>query len=57
LQVNNQFADNFFRQNFFFRCAEAVSNHGFLVMLAWIIPLFLQARVVARARRQREQEN
>jgi RNA polymerase sigma factor (sigma-70 family) len=57
VQVNNQFADNFFGQNIFFRCAEAVSDHGFLVMLAWIIPVVVQARIVGNARRRRELGN
>jgi RNA polymerase sigma factor (sigma-70 family) len=57
LQVNNQFADNFFGRNFYFRCAETVSNHGFLVMLAWIIPVAVQARIVGNARRRRELGN
>ncbi|MEI9961648.1 MAG: sigma-70 family RNA polymerase sigma factor [Limisphaerales bacterium] len=57
LQVNNQLADSFFRQNLFFRCAEAVSNHGFWLMLVWVIPVTLMSRVVAQARRRRERTN
>jgi RNA polymerase sigma factor (sigma-70 family) len=56
-QANTEIAKAFIRQNLFFRCAFAISNHSLLMMLAWIIPMALQARVVARARRRREQNN
>jgi hypothetical protein len=56
-QANTEIARQFIQQNLFFRCAQAVSNHTFLMMLTWVIPVTLMARVMARARRQREQEN
>jgi hypothetical protein len=56
-QANTETAAQFFRQNLFFRCAKIVSDHGFLLMLGWIIPLALQSRIMARARRRREQTN
>lgn len=56
-QVNTEIAAQFFRQSLFFRCAKIVSDHGFWLMLGWIIPLALQSRIVARSRRRREQAN
>ena len=56
-QVNTEIAAQFFRQSLFFRCAKIVSDHGIWLMLCWIIPLALQSRITARARRRREQEN
>ena len=57
LQANTEIARQFIQQNRFFRWAEVISNHGFWLMLAWVIPVALQGRVVARARRRREQGN
>jgi RNA polymerase sigma factor (sigma-70 family) len=57
VQANTEIAGHFFRQSLFYRCAQTVANHGLLMMLAWVIPLGLQSRVVARARRRREQTN
>jgi RNA polymerase sigma factor (sigma-70 family) len=54
VQANTDMADQFFRRNLFFRCAEAVSEHGIWLMLFWVIPVTLMSRVVARARRRRE---
>jgi len=54
-QANTEAARQILEQNLFFRVSRVVANHGFLLMLGWIIPLVLQARVVARARRRREQ--
>jgi hypothetical protein len=56
-QVNTEIAAQFFRQSLFFRCAKIVSDHGIWLMLGWIIPLALQSRIMARARRRREQKN
>jgi RNA polymerase sigma factor (sigma-70 family) len=56
-QTNTEMAKQFFQQNLFFRCAKFVSNYGLFLMLAWVIPLTLMSRVVARARRKREQKN
>jgi RNA polymerase sigma factor (sigma-70 family) len=56
-QANTEIAAQFFGQSLFFRCANIVSNHGIWLMLGWIIPLALQSRLIALARRRREQEN
>jgi RNA polymerase sigma factor (sigma-70 family) len=57
VQANTEIARQFFQQSLFFRCAQIVSKHGFLVAFGWTIPLILQARIVARARRRQEQGN
>jgi hypothetical protein len=54
-QANTEIAKQFIQQNLFFRCAQILSNHGIWLMLGWIIPLALQARITGRARRRREQ--
>jgi hypothetical protein len=56
-QANNDVAGQFIRQNLFFQCAHAVSKHGIWLLLIWVIPATLQARIVAHARRRREQKN
>ena len=56
-QANTEIARQFIRQNLFFRCAKIVSNHSIWLTLAWVIPLALKSRIVARARRRREQKN
>jgi RNA polymerase sigma factor (sigma-70 family) len=56
-QANNQLTTQFFRQDLFTRVSLAMNNHSLLMMLLWVIPMALQARVVARARRRREQAN
>lgn len=56
-QANNESARQFFQQNLFFRCAQVLSNHGLLLMLAWVIPVTLMSRVVARARHRAEMKN
>jgi len=56
-QANNSIAQRFFDQDFFFRVAKTISDHNFLLMLAWIIPLTLQSQIIARARRRRELAN
>jgi len=54
-QANTGVAQQFFDRNLFFRIGRIASQHNFLTMLIWIIPLLLQSRVVTRARRRREQ--
>jgi RNA polymerase sigma factor (sigma-70 family) len=54
LQANTEIARQFIQQKWFFRCAKVVSDHGLLMMLVWVIPVTLMARVVARARHRRE---
>ena len=56
-QANTEIARQFFRQNWFFQCAKIMSDHGLLMMLIWVIPVTLMARVAGRARRRREQGN
>ena len=56
-QANTEMAKQFIRHNFFFRCAQIVSNHGLLLMLAWVIPVAIQSQILARARRRRERGN
>ncbi|MDR3459533.1 MAG: sigma-70 family RNA polymerase sigma factor [Verrucomicrobiae bacterium] len=57
LQANTEAARLLLQQDPFFRVARVVANHGLWLMLAWIIPLMLQSRLVARARRRRAQSN
>jgi hypothetical protein len=33
-----------------------ISNHSLWLMLVWVIPVSLQSRVAAKARRRREQQ-
>jgi RNA polymerase sigma factor (sigma-70 family) len=56
-QANTEIAKQFFQQDFFSRVSMIVSNHGLLLMLLWVIPVSLQSRIVARARRNRELTN
>ncbi len=53
-QANTEAAKQFIYNSLFFRIGYAISRHSLLVQLTWIIPMFLQARVVTRARRRRE---
>jgi RNA polymerase sigma factor (sigma-70 family) len=54
-EANTPMVAELLGQNLFFRVAQVISNHGLLVTLLWVIPVTLQARVVALARRRREQ--
>ena len=56
-QANTEIANRFFQQDVFCRVSQTVANHGFFLMLLWVIPVTLQSRIVARARRQRELAN
>jgi RNA polymerase sigma factor (sigma-70 family) len=53
-QANTDAAKQFIQQSLFFRCAQPISNHGLLLMLLWVIPVTLMARLVKRARRKQE---
>ncbi len=53
-QANTEAAKQFIFNRWFFSVAHVISRHGLLVQLAWIIPMFFQARLVTRARRRRE---
>ena len=55
-QANTEVARHFMDQQLFFRMSRAIGNHAFWLMLAWVIPTALQARIVAVARRRRELE-
>jgi RNA polymerase sigma factor (sigma-70 family) len=55
-QANNEIAQQFLRQNLFFRFSQIKSSHSILVLLLWVVPIALQGRIVARARR-RQMEN
>jgi RNA polymerase sigma factor (sigma-70 family) len=50
--ANTEIATQFFQQSLFFRSALMVSNHGIWLMLMWIIPMALMARIVGRLRHQ-----
>jgi RNA polymerase sigma factor (sigma-70 family) len=54
-QANTQLATQFFNQSLFFQIGESLSNHSIWVMLISALPITVQARIVARARRRREQ--
>ncbi|HEX4265233.1 MAG TPA: RNA polymerase sigma factor [Verrucomicrobiae bacterium] len=56
-QANTEIAREFCRQSSYFRIAQAIANHGFWLTLLWVIPVLLQSRVIARARRRRELVN
>jgi hypothetical protein len=56
-QANNDAARQFIAQNWFFQIAQTWLKHGILVLLIWIVPTALQARIVARARRREESHN
>ena len=55
IQANTDAARLFVQQQIFFRLAQIVSAHNFWLMLFCMAPMFLQSRIVARARRRREQ--
>ena len=56
-QANTELARQFIGQGLFFRIGYFLSDHNLLLNLAWIIPLVLMSRVVARGRRRREPGN
>ncbi len=53
-QANTDIARQFLQQNRFFRVSRVVADHGFLLMLLWVIPVSWQARVVARRNGRRQ---
>ncbi len=53
-QANTEAAKQFIQDQVFFRIARAIANHGLLITLAWVLPLAIQSRIVARARARRE---
>jgi hypothetical protein len=56
LQADTDVAKQYFQESLFFHAARTVSRFGFLIMLAWVIPVFVQARIVAQARIRREEK-
>jgi RNA polymerase sigma factor (sigma-70 family) len=56
-QANNEIAQTFFQRDIFSRISHWLSDHSLLMMLLWVIPVSLQARIVTRAQRRREQIN
>jgi RNA polymerase sigma factor (sigma-70 family) len=54
-QANNEMTRQSLPQNLFFRCSYWVSNHAVWLIFFSMIPVTLQARIAARARRRREQ--
>jgi RNA polymerase sigma factor (sigma-70 family) len=54
-QVNTEIAKQFFAVRPFFQIAQAISVHGFWLLIMWVIPVTLQSRILARARRMNEQ--
>jgi len=54
-QANTEIATQFFQQSPFFNIAQTIGRHSILLMLIWVVPMMLQSRLIARARRQREQ--
>lgn len=55
-QANSDIARRFFEQDFFSTVSQWLSRHSMLTLLLWVIPVSLQSRVIAKARR-REQTN
>jgi hypothetical protein len=55
-QANTEIARQFIQQSPFFQISAIIKKHSILLMLVWVLPMGLQARLVARARRQRERD-
>jgi len=54
-QANNSVAVEFLRQTPFFRIAEFIARYNLWAL--WVIPMFFQSHIVARARRRQEWKN
>jgi RNA polymerase sigma factor (sigma-70 family) len=54
VQANTAAANEFVNQAWFFRICNVIVKHGALLMLAWVLPMVLKGRIIARARRKRE---
>jgi hypothetical protein len=50
-QANSDPAEQFFRSTFFFRAALITVRYSILMHLVWVVPMFLQWRMIARRRR------
>ncbi len=55
-QANTEIARQFIQRSPFFQISAIIQRHSILLMLVWVLPMCLQARLVARARRRWEQE-
>jgi RNA polymerase sigma factor (sigma-70 family) len=56
-QFNNAIAGQVIGPNLFFRFSQSIVRYVIWLNLLWVVPVALQSRVVARARRRREQGN
>lgn len=54
MQANNDYTTQFFRHDFFSHIAMVFDNYGILMMLAWVLPLYVQSRIITRARNREE---
>jgi RNA polymerase sigma factor (sigma-70 family) len=50
-QANNPIAEQFIRAQFFFRVALVMVRYSILTNLIWVVPLFVQWRLIVRKRR------
>jgi hypothetical protein len=55
-QADNEIARTFIESNLFFRCVHAALGYCAWLNLLWVVPLLIQWRTVARARRPRERD-
>lgn len=53
-QANNGIARKFLEPNLMLRCAEFINNHWLWINLLWIVPFFVQWRIIVRHRSRRE---
>ena len=53
-QANTGIAKRFFEQDSFSQLGQTLSNHNYLIMLIWLLPVSWQAAIVARAQRRRQ---
>ncbi len=55
LQTNTEAAKQFFQSNWFFQFAQKISNHPFLLMMVWVIPMIIQSKIIRHARNRQGQ--
>lgn len=56
-QANTDAARQYINQSLFFKIGQPLSEHSVWIMLLSALPVWIQSRIVARGRRQREQGN
>ncbi len=56
LQANTDIAKQFFQLNLFSRIAKTLNGLGILMMFLWVVPLYLQSRIITRRRNRRERK-